>query len=204
MKEKNPATFAMTIGMAHALEHRLAALLDGGVSRRAVSARTSAFVLGCAVFLGVALGCAHPTSTAARGQYADTDAVTGPGVIVTLRDSPLRFGPSRKLNTEEGLIHDVDILMTVNAMKVAGAKALAINGERLTATSAITGVGASVYVNGRKVALPLQIRAIGDPVTMASYLRGPAGPLHPNGNQMIYLKEISLSVAGKLTLPAAR
>ncbi|GHV34792.1 hypothetical protein FACS18949_11470 [Clostridia bacterium] len=81
----------------------------------------------------------------------------GPGLTVTLTD-------------RSDTIHDSDLLMLVNELRDAGAEALSLNGQRLTATSEIRCAGAIVSVNNTRVASPFIVRAIGPSDTMYSAL----------------------------------
>ena len=86
--------------------------------------------------------------------------VTGKGVVVTLSDSdrPARPGEDQ----EVFLIHDEDLLKTVNELRAAGAEAIAINGQRVVGNTAIRCVGPTILVNTNRIAPPFIIEAIGD------------------------------------------
>ena len=94
---------------------------------------------------------------------AGTTPAHGPGVVVTLNDSP-------KLNPEETsediisdyLVHDYDIRQIVNELFSSGAEAVSVNGQRMIATSSIRCVGSAILVNSVQVAPPIMIKAIGD------------------------------------------
>lgn len=87
---------------------------------------------------------------------AGTVAVTGPGLRVTLDDS--RDGQNRVL--------DRDLQAAVNALWAAGAEAVAVDGQRMTAQSAIRQAGDAVLVNFEPVSAPYDIDAVGAPVTL--------------------------------------
>lgn len=105
-------------------------------------------------------------------------AVTGPGVVVTLRDSkkapPKATDMSQEMYLEiirPYLIHDQDIQAVINELRAAGAEAIAVNDQRVVATTAIRCVGPSVLVNNVPTnGSPVKIKAIGDPDTMLSSL----------------------------------
>ena len=84
--------------------------------------------------------------------------VTGEGVIVTLTDGK---GDPSAIDQSNYLVHAENILQVVNEMKNAGAEAIAINGERIVSTSAISCDGNVIVVNGKKINSPIQISAIG-------------------------------------------
>jgi uncharacterized protein YlxW (UPF0749 family) len=69
------------------------------------------------------------------------------------------------------LLIDGDLHWLVNELLVNGAKAVAINGHRLTATSAIRNVGPNIQVNTKVIRPPYVIKALGDPDTLISGLK---------------------------------
>ncbi|MGE5379529.1 MAG: DUF881 domain-containing protein [Methylocystaceae bacterium] len=95
--------------------------------------------------------------------------VHGPGVTLTLNDSTHVLQPGEDPNLY--LIHDEDLLKMVNELRAAGAEAISVNGERLTATSEIRCAGTTILVNVTKIAPPFVIEAIGDPETLERSLR---------------------------------
>ena len=83
----------------------------------------------------------------------------GPGVVVAIADSK-RVVPDGE-NPANYIVLVDDLRDIVAALWASGAEAIAINGERLVATSSIYGVGASVLVNTAFLSPPFQIEAIG-------------------------------------------
>lgn len=94
--------------------------------------------------------------------------VSGPGVVVTLNDSKALSKPSENQNPY--LIHDEDLLKTINELRAAGAEALSLNDERIIATSEIRCAGPTVSVNNKRSAPPYVIKAIGNPKTLEAAL----------------------------------
>ncbi len=90
-------------------------------------------------------------------------AVTGSGVVVRLSDAPAPIDPNtgRPSTTAVSRVLDVDLQSVVNALWAAGAEAIAINGQRLTATSTIRAAGDAVLVDFRPVTSPYEVAAIG-------------------------------------------
>lgn len=87
---------------------------------------------------------------------------TGTGVEILLDDSPL----ARRENGEtlnESLIHASDIRDIVNVLRAANAEAIAINSQRILATTPIASVGSSILVNNFYIVPPFTITATGDP-----------------------------------------
>lgn len=94
--------------------------------------------------------------------------VVGPGLQLTLSDAPggaptAGADPRAHSEATQGRVMDRDLQIVVNGLWVAGAEAIAINGERLTALSAIRSAGQAILVNFRPLSPPYVIDAIGDP-----------------------------------------
>lgn len=92
--------------------------------------------------------------------------VHGPGIVVTLNDSPRTLQAGSDPNAL--LVHDDDILRVTNDLKASGAEAISVNNQRLTATSEIRCAGTTILVNTSKIAPPFVIKAIGDPDVLQS------------------------------------
>lgn len=83
----------------------------------------------------------------------------GTGVVFQLEDSVQPTAPGR--NDDDYRVSARDIRTVVEELWLAGADAVAINGERLTTSTAILDIGASVLVNSAFLAQPYQVAAIG-------------------------------------------
>lgn len=103
--------------------------------------------------------------------------VKGPGIEVVLQDSKKRPPANSPIDIENYIIHDSDLQRVVNELHAAGAEAVAINGQRFIANTAIRCVGPTVQVNGIALSSPYVISAIGNPDTLASALELPQGVL---------------------------
>lgn len=103
--------------------------------------------------------------------------VQGPGIEVVLADSKKRPPVNSPIDIENYIIHDSDLQRVVNELHAAGAEAVAINGQRIIANTAIRCVGPTVQVNGIALSSPYVIIAIGDPNTLANALNLPQGVL---------------------------
>ncbi len=151
--------------------------------------------------------------------------VQGPGVVVTLRDSKKSFPAMPNGVAPPSIIHDTDINQVVNELKAAGAEAIAVNDQRLIATSSVRTAGATVLINFVPTAPPYVIRAIGDPKTLASAMSLPGGvasqlkafdpamfsvqgsgmltlPAYSGGSQPRYAKPVSAAIARQQALDA--
>lgn len=121
--------------------------------------------------------------------------VRGPGVIVTIDDSKRPSKPGENPNLY--LIHDDDILKVINELWASGAEAIAINGQRLIASSEIRCAGPTLSVNNTRYSPPYEIAAIGEPKTLESSLKlrgGVAETLQFWGIQVTIKKQDTVKV----------
>jgi uncharacterized protein YlxW (UPF0749 family) len=85
--------------------------------------------------------------------------LTGTGIVLKLEDSTEPVPPDG--NAADYLVGASDLRAVVDQMWLAGAEAIAINDERITASTAIIDIGGSVLVNAAYLAGPYDITAIG-------------------------------------------
>ncbi|MCO6003719.1 DUF881 domain-containing protein [Actinoallomurus purpureus] len=83
--------------------------------------------------------------------------VRGAGLTVLLDDSHTRGDP------QGGRVSDRDMQRLVNGLWAAGATAIAVNGQRMTATTAIRFAGDAILVDYRPLSRPYTVTAVGDP-----------------------------------------
>ncbi|WP_240644025.1 DUF881 domain-containing protein [Antribacter gilvus] len=103
--------------------------------------------------------------------------VTGPGLVVSLTDGggglvdPAEADPDAR-------VRDVDVQEVVNALWGAGAEAVAVNGQRLTALSAIRNAGEAILVDLQPLNGPTYvIEAVGNPEELqVEFARSSATP----------------------------
>ncbi len=106
-----------------------------------------------------------------REMQAGYQKLQGKGVIIELMDSEEEAGDGE--NPNNLLIHDQDILILLNDLKVAGAEALSVNGQRIVARSEIKCSGATITINGTTYGQPFIIKAIGDPKQLEAAVLSP-------------------------------
>jgi uncharacterized protein YlxW (UPF0749 family) len=80
-----------------------------------------------------------------------------------------------------------DIVAVVNELWAAGAETIAVNGQRVTATTGLSQVGGTVVVNLQRLNGPFDIAAIGDPATLE-------GALNIRGGLVEGLRALGLTV----------
>ncbi|PSR22238.1 MAG: DUF881 domain-containing protein [Sulfobacillus acidophilus] len=104
---------------------------------------------------------------------AGTIPVQGPGVTVTWSNgnAPVAYQ-----------ITDIDLLLLVNELRAAGAEAISINGQRITAQTEIRSAANYILINQAQSQAPFTVKAIGEPNTLAGALTL-AGGLYDESQQ---------------------
>ncbi|MBA2174262.1 DUF881 domain-containing protein [Halobacillus locisalis] len=100
-------------------------------------------------------------------KFAGELNVKGPGVEVVLSDS--EYIPNQE-QVNQYIVHESHIHMVINELLSAGAKAIAINGQRYFSDSYIACTGPVITVDGIQHPAPFVITAIGDEEVLYSSL----------------------------------
>lgn len=127
-------------------------------------------------------------------------AVQGPGLVVTLDNAP---GAVASDPEDPGRVLDQDVVAAVNGVWLAGAEAVAVNGVRLTSTTAIRAAGQAILVDFRPLVPPYRVEAIGDPAAMARAFAASASALELAQVSEQYGIRVTTEQAQALTLPAS-
>jgi uncharacterized protein YlxW (UPF0749 family) len=131
---------------------------------------------------------------------AGMTSVTGPGVVVEIADSNRVVPPGENPTSFIVLVDDLRDI--VAALWASGAEAIAIDGERLVATSSIYGVGASVLVNTSFLSPPFRIEAIGSDGLLERFQSHPAFTGRVAQRIEFFGLEYAAAPASDLELPA--
>ncbi|MET8885114.1 DUF881 domain-containing protein [Streptomyces rubiginosohelvolus] len=139
---------------------------------------------------------------------AGATPVEGPGVKLVVDDAKNTDqgggGPRESSGfADTGRVRDRDMQRVVNGLWESGAEAIAINGQRLTALSAIRAAGDAILVDNRPLVPPYTVLAVGDGKKLATAFQDSA-----DGQYLQALKEsfdirTSISDQAKVQLPAA-
>lgn len=131
------------------------------------------------------------------GVVTGAEAAQGPGVRVVADDGPASAGADAE-------VLDVDLQKLVNGLWLSGAEAVSVNGQRLTALSAIRLAGPVITVNYQRISGPYTVSAIGDPSTLAARFVDTPGGQWWLDLQALYGVEFRIDRVESLTLPASR
>jgi len=85
--------------------------------------------------------------------------LTGSGIVLQIEDSQEPADPEG--NMQDLLVGARDLRTIVEELWQAGAEAVAVNGERMTPTTAVIDIGPSILVNSAYLSGPYQVTAVG-------------------------------------------
>jgi len=125
--------------------------------------------------------------------------LSGEGYVVTLDDA--RLPPSRDQRMiAPAIIHSQDITDVFNAAWKGGARAIAVNGERITGASAC--VGATIQINGTLMSPPFVISIIGPRDQLARVLDDPIELADLRARQRGFGLRFEVTTASEVRVPA--
>lgn len=139
---------------------------------------------------------------------AGSVAVSGPGVSIEVGepDAASSSASSGRTGTgsqpQDSVLRDRDIRAIVNQLWTTGAEAIAINGIRLTATSAIRFAGESILVDFQTLSSPYTVDAVGDRDRMLLGFADSATARKFKTEEAVYGISFAFSGKSKLTLPS--
>ncbi|MFF3561381.1 DUF881 domain-containing protein [Streptomyces sp. NPDC002574] len=140
---------------------------------------------------------------------AGATPVTGPGINVEIDDAKEASsgggGNPRTTSgfSDTGRVRDRDMQRVVNGLWESGAEAISVNGQRLTALSAIRAAGDAILVDNRPLVPPYTISAIGNPQHLSTSFQDSADGQYLHVLHENYGIRVSISQEEKLSLPAA-
>ncbi|MGW3108011.1 DUF881 domain-containing protein [Streptomyces sp. NPDC001100] len=136
-------------------------------------------------------------------------AVHGPGVKLVVDDAKEASsgGGDNPRETADfsdtGRVRDRDMQRVVNGLWAAGAEAISVNGQRLTALSAIRAAGDAILVDNRPLVPPYTVLAVGDGKRLSTRFQNGADGLYLNALEDNYGIRATIAVESDLRLPAA-
>ncbi|WP_256123048.1 DUF881 domain-containing protein [Streptomyces sp. LUP47B] len=105
--------------------------------------------------------------------------------------------------SDTGRVRDRDMQRVVNGLWESGAEAVSINGQRLTALSAIRAAGDAILVDNKPLVPPYTVLAVGDGQRLSTRFQDSADGLYLHALQENYGIRTAISVEDDLRLPAA-
>ncbi|MEU6981469.1 MULTISPECIES: DUF881 domain-containing protein [unclassified Streptomyces] len=135
-------------------------------------------------------------------------AVHGPGVKLVVDDAKGADagggGPRESAGfSDTGRVRDRDMQRIVNGLWESGAEAVSINGQRLTALSAIRAAGDAILVDNKPLVPPYTILAVGDGQRLSTAFQDSADGQYLHALQENFGIRTSISAEGDVRLPAA-
>ena len=137
--------------------------------------------------------------------------VRGSGARITIKDGPTPVDPLTGEHNTQALVKDSDLQLACNALWSEGAEAIAVNGQRLTATSTIRQAGEAILVDFRPVTTPYEVVAIGPDSLADDFRDGYAGRFFKElasrygmAFDAAAVENVTLDAASDLTLRVAR
>lgn len=143
------------------------------------------------------------------GILSGATAVHGPGVKLVVDDAEEASqdgdGDPRETSgfSDTGRVRDRDMQRVVNGLWESGAEAVSINGQRLTALSAIRAAGDAILVDNKPLVPPYTVLAVGDGQRLSTRFQNSADGLYLHALQENYGIRTSISVQDDVRLAAA-
>ncbi|MEW2113470.1 DUF881 domain-containing protein [Streptomyces albidoflavus] len=142
------------------------------------------------------------------GLLSGSTAVHGPGLKLVVDDAKGSEtgggGPRESAGfSDTGRLRDRDMQRIVNGLWQSGAEAVSINGQRLTALSAIRAAGDAILVDNKPLGPPYTVLAVGDGQRLADRFQGSS-----DGQYLAVLREnfgirTKITAEDEVRLPAA-
>lgn len=137
-------------------------------------------------------------------------AVHGPGVKLVVNDAKEASSGGDTGNPREtsgfsdtGRVRDHDLQRVVNGLWASGAEAVSINGQRLTALSAIRAAGDAILVDNRPLVPPYTVLAVGDGEKLGSRFQDSPDGVYLHALEENFDIRATISTESDVRLPAA-
>ncbi|MFF7985559.1 DUF881 domain-containing protein [Streptomyces sp. NPDC007901] len=144
------------------------------------------------------------------GILSGATAVHGPGVKLVVNDAKEASSGGGGTNPREtsgfsdtGRVRDHDMQRVVNGLWASGAEAISINGQRLTALSAIRAAGDAILVDNRPLVPPYTVLAVGDGERLGSRFQDSPDGLYLHALEQNFDIRATISTESDVRLPAA-
>ncbi|MDG9705234.1 DUF881 domain-containing protein [Streptomyces sp. DH37] len=135
--------------------------------------------------------------------------VQGPGIRLVVDDAedsgPGEGGGPRQSTSfaDTGRVRDRDLQRVVNGLWESGAEAISVNGQRLTALSAIRAAGDAILVDNKPLVPPYTLLAVGNGKDLSAAFQDSSDGRYLDVLQDNYGIRTGISVQEEVRLPAA-
>lgn len=129
-----------------------------------------------------------------RLMLGDIPAV-GQGIRITLDDA--EYNPNNT-NPNDYIVHESHIFKVINELKISGAEAITINGQRLKTNSYINCTGPVITIDGKQYPAPFVIEAVGNPEVLIPSLQIVGGVFDQLLNDQIV---VTIEQTGQIIMP---
>lgn len=143
------------------------------------------------------------------GILAGAVEVHGPGVKLVVNDAKEAEqggdGDARETSgfSDTGRVRDRDMQRVVNGLWESGAEAISINGQRLTALSAIRAAGDAILVDNKPLVPPYTVLAVGDGERLRTEFQNSGDGQYLDALRKNFHIRTGISVEDDVRLPAA-
>ncbi|MBV1942520.1 DUF881 domain-containing protein [Streptomyces sp. BV286] len=143
------------------------------------------------------------------GILAGAVEVHGPGVKLVVDDAKEADqsgdGDARETSgfSDTGRVRDRDMQRVINGLWASGAEAITINGQRLTALSAIRAAGDAILVDNKPLVPPYTVLAVGDGRKLSTTFQNSGDGQYLHALEKNFGIRTSISVEDEIRLPAA-
>ncbi|MGA5502926.1 DUF881 domain-containing protein [Streptomyces umbrinus] len=143
------------------------------------------------------------------GILAGAVEVHGPGVKLVVDDAKEADqggdGDARETSgfSDTGRVRDRDMQRVVNGLWESGAEAISINGQRLTALSAIRAAGDAILVDNKPLVPPYTVLAVGDGERLSTAFQNSGDGQYLDALRKNFHIRTGISVEDDVQLPAA-
>ncbi|NEB77550.1 DUF881 domain-containing protein [Streptomyces sp. SID14478] len=143
------------------------------------------------------------------GVLSGAVAVHGPGVKLVVNDAKSAEsggggGPRESAGfSDTGRVRDRDMQRVINGLWQSGAEAVSINGQRLTALSAIRAAGDAILVDNKPLVPPYTVLAVGDGQRLSTRFQNSPDGMYLHALQENFGIRTGISAQDDLKLPAA-
>ncbi|MGL4108170.1 DUF881 domain-containing protein [Clostridium sp. LP20] len=105
------------------------------------------------------------------GMLTGLNEVKGPGLVIKLTDGTYNGAEDSYYDSMSKILHDSDMALLFNEIRVAGAEAIAVNNHRVSPLTAVICKAAYLgFEDGDQVNAPFSIYIIGDPDSLEEVL----------------------------------